>query len=64
MRFFKRHKVLVIILTVIILLFVAGAGYVWHLLGQIQFIERTGDPCGRGRCRSYGCVHTAVPVRR
>ena len=44
MRFFKRHKVLVIILTVIILLFVAGAGYVWHLLGQIQFIERTGDP--------------------
>ncbi len=44
MRFFKRHKVLVIILTMIILLFVAGAGYVWHLLGQIQFIERTGDP--------------------
>ena len=44
MRFIKRHKVLMIVLTAIVVFFAVCAGYIWHLLGQIQFIERAGDP--------------------
>ena len=43
MRFFRRHKITTVILSVLILLIAGTAGYVWHLLDQIQFIERTGN---------------------
>ena len=44
MRFIKRHKVLFILLTALLVFIAVCAGYIWHLLGQIQFIERAGDP--------------------
>lgn len=43
MRFIRRHKILTVILSVFLICIIAGIGYVWHILSQISFIERTGD---------------------
>lgn len=43
MGFLRRHKVLTVLTTLVLVCVLALAGYVWHVLSKIQLIERTGD---------------------
>ena len=43
MRFLRRHKVLTAVLALFFAAVIALVVYVWHILSQINLIERTGD---------------------
>lgn len=43
MRFFKRHKIVTVLLALILVFIAASALYIHHIFSQIQFIERTGN---------------------
>ena len=43
MRFFRRHKIISALLVLLLAFLVAATAYIWHVMGQFQFIERRGD---------------------
>ena len=43
MRFFRRHKTISTLLALLLAFVLFAAGYVWHVLQKVQYIERTGN---------------------
>lgn len=43
MRFFRRHKIITILLALFLAFVLFAVGYVWYVLDKINLIERTGN---------------------